>query len=254
MKVAKYIFAAMFILSIVSCAKQVNDMNKPQYTGEALFRGIFFFQGDIPSKISSFSRIKEGLDKMGPLKKIEEDNFIDKMVQKVKIMNPNYFEELSAAVESKDNYAIDESMKTGAKLIQVALANTDEYKAYLNIPNDAFASIDFSKYNLSKQTDLNALLLDISGKLKAFSKTENGTNLVCVVVVVVVALAVWDALAVVNYGAVVNAAALAIVYAAVYAKVVFWGVAQPSDGNGVSLERELIIKDISNLNIPIGKN
>ncbi|MBK7885300.1 MAG: hypothetical protein IPJ81_17090 [Chitinophagaceae bacterium] len=247
MKIVKHILAVMFILSVISCGKTLNETGEPKYTGEELFRGIFFFQGDIPSQLSSFAPIKESFDKLDAVKKIEYDNFINKMVDKVKVLNPNYFGELSKAVDSKDNYAIDESLKIGAKLVEIVLSEMDEYKAYLNIPSNAFASIDFSKYNISRKEDLDALSSEMSKVIKRFSNIRDEHNVVgvavCVVVAAVVAVAVWDAVAVYNYGAV------AVYYAAVYAKVRFWGsnILAAPNYDKENLNRELIVRDIAKL-------
>jgi hypothetical protein len=246
MKIIKLIFALCFVLSIFSCSKSISDYNKPKYTGEELFRGLFLFQGDIPKSIPTFSKIAEGLNKMDLKRKHEQDMFADEIVVKMNQIAPNYFSELSTAIESKDNYKVDEIMGKGAKLIQVALAQTKEFSQFLNIPENAFKQIDYSKYDLSNQADLNAVLLKITDQLKTYESSIAKDNqaliaIPLVAVAAVVVLAIWDAVAAVNYGAVVNAAALAVVYAAVYAKVVFWPKESVEE---VSIQRERIINDI----------
>lgn len=246
----KFIIPIIFLAFVLISAKSAKEDNNLGYSGEQLFRGIFFFQGNIPNQIAAFKPIKEKLDKLEPFKKIEEENFVNEIVSSVNGINHLYFNELKAAVESKDNYRIDETMKTGVKLIQISLLNSNHYKVLLKIPQNAFAKLDISKYDLTKESDLNLVISEMTKIMKNTSKKiDNSPNGTCVAVTVVVALAVWDVVALVNYAAVVNAAALAVVYAAVYASVVFWPKEAPAtaSNDAINLEREVIINSIANL-------
>jgi hypothetical protein len=244
MKLLNLAVVVLVIVSFASCTNK--DKNTQLYTGEELFRGIFFCEGNIPSQISSFAIIKGYLDTLNQAKKTEYTNFTNKITSAVKNLSPNYFNNLLEAIKSKDNYAIDESLNTGAKLLQVALATSIEYSYFLNIPDTALATIDFKPYDLSKQSDLNNLVSLLAGKMKSLPQITNPNNKICLAIAVVVALVVWEA------AAIVNVAAIATVYAAVYAKVCFWGSSLRGTtdiSSGVSFQRELIIKNISNLNL-----
>lgn len=247
MRKLKYALLALIVLVAFSFTHAVKEMNMPKYSGEQLFRGIFLFEGEIPYKLGSYDAILASLDKMDGKTKLKQAVFANTMVEKVSTIAPGYFNELRSAIGSRDNYKVDQAIAKGSQLMQVALSQTKEYAALMKIPESSLESIDYNKYDLSKDEDLKALVGAINDKVaqskkKGLKQEENAIAIPLVAVAAVVVLAIWDAVAAVNYGAVATAAALAVVWAAVYAKVVFWPKADELEQ--ANLQRERIINDI----------
>ncbi|MGI8950157.1 MAG: hypothetical protein ACR2FN_01095 [Chitinophagaceae bacterium] len=272
--IAKNPFCLIFLAFLIifpSCTKPIvyeknistNNSNEASllsksvsYTGEQLFRGLFLFEGQVTKQISYFDPIRKQISQLSDSLQTLRLQLNDEIVNQVKLLNPNFFNELKAEISSDNFNRIDSVMEKGAGLAMSALLNTPTYNSYYNQDstqsyytkgNSIINKMDVSKYNLDSIGGINQYLVDFLNKQEA-----NKANIIppdkaaCILITVVLALAVLDVVAAVNDAAVVNVLGVALAIVAVYARVVFWSRStQQFNSKASSLEREKIVVQIA---------
>ncbi|MCJ7934115.1 MAG: hypothetical protein MUW56_10885 [Chryseobacterium sp.] len=215
------------------------------YSGEEYYRGIFLFEGKVADEVPHFSDIKKQVATMPLAAQKGQLEFNNDIIEGIKALNPGYFDQLKKAVESKNLTDIDNIMDVGATLAEAAIISSPKYQAAINQINDVQQKIDITKYNLDTTDGLNEYLKDVGNLVTNSNKVDLSSKNMCIWLAAVVAVAIWDGVAIVNYGVIVNAAAVAMAYAAVYAKVKFWGPKKSSFSQTI---REQVVLEISNIN------
>ncbi|GAA0553444.1 hypothetical protein [Chitinophaga japonensis] len=218
------------------------------FTGEELFRGIFLLEGPVAEKLTYFDDIKDQLSLLdGSLEK-ERADFADTIVANVKAISPEYFDQLQAEVGSDDFVRIENVIETGADLIYQAVLRSPKYARLYNQAAAIASTIDTTQYHdFESAADINNYVKDVGSKVSNRPDVKTPEQLVGLVLAVLVAAAVWDVVAVVNYGVIANAAAVAVVWAAVYAKVWFWPKKAGLGSNSpvLPIEREKLVLEIA---------
>ncbi|PJJ59218.1 hypothetical protein [Hymenobacter chitinivorans] len=238
----------------VSCSKDELQAPAPaasssvqaSVSGETLFRGIFLMEGKIATKLHTLDAFRLAMEKAAKSdpnyvqNRLKGNNYLVALVRK---LDPNYFDELKAAVASQDFAKIDVTMRKGGMLIQAAALGgrstgaVQERKALVE-------SMDLTKYDFKQEASVTQFMQDAKQKL-AESGTGDEASLMqqdelemCLTVAAVVAAVVWEAVAVVNVAVVATVA--------VYAAALLWRPAgtDATDGPG-NLEKEQFIKEIA---------
>lgn len=120
---------ALVLLSsfiFVNCSQQddnINTSNKDNnsilqrsgqiYTGEELFKSIFFGQGEFAKNISMYEDITNQYEQGGMVKESLFLERFDTFVQKVTNTNPTFFNDFQTNINSGNPLVIQESLKTG---------------------------------------------------------------------------------------------------------------------------------------------
>ena len=90
------------------------------YSGEALFRGIAFGQGEVGSKLTEIwpDGGAEGIAKT-PAQAIAVRGFIDETVRSIRKTDPTFFERFAAATQSGDHFKVDRAINEAVNQVQV---------------------------------------------------------------------------------------------------------------------------------------
>jgi SdpC family antimicrobial peptide len=212
------------------------------YSGVDLFKAIYFFDGHAATRIPYFASIKNYVSTFTPTQESQRQAFNNEIVSVINNLNPNFFDRFKQQIYSSDLDAINAIVDEGAGLLLVAVINSS-YNPNYQQADYVGQTMNTSLYDFNTADGINTYLKDYGNTITNSNLVTKPDQSACVFFAGVVAVAVWDVVAVVNYGVIVNAAAVAVVYAAVYAKVVFWPrvTAEPTF---VRLERERLIHDI----------
>ncbi|UOQ55396.1 hypothetical protein [Hymenobacter cellulosivorans] len=237
----------------VSCAKDelqapapVATAAKADVSGETLFRGIFLMEGDIAKKLhtlDSFRLAMEKAAKNDPTYEQKRQKGNDHLVELVRKLDPNYFNELKGAIASQDFAKIDGTMRKGGMLIQTVTVGALSTSAFQK-RKAVIEKMDMSKYDLKKESDVTRFMQDVKQKVDeaggddASVQLQEEAMVVALALAAVVAAVAWEAVAVVNVAVVATVA--------VYAAALMWRPAgtDAADGQG-SLEKEQFIKEIA---------
>lgn len=218
---------------VTSCEKpeEVAVQQKTEYSGEELFRGIFFFQGEVPAKIQSMRPQYEQFKQMSRDKKVEQAMlaYTDELVLQIRQIDPTYFDQFKAQIESDNMYGIQLAIANGTKMIEAAGYRSEKYSGMFRLQHELDAKkVDFNKaefQNLDLKTEEGiAEFKKILKKDYLIDLDDEQYKVACTpfaaFCVAIVAAAVYNtALAVHTAAAAVNAVA----YLAAYLKVGLWG-------------------------------
>lgn len=239
------------VFTLFSCqSSEIVEKIEPEiivesFSGEDIFRAIFFFQGEIVESLPSLQKNKETIQatfNVNPDAELVYEEFTNQIIEKVKVIDPNYFIKFKSKISSENLYQIEEVINSAKNIIKDAGYLTD-YKSIFKLSDELESKevvIDESMFDPSASKNSNYYLLrDYLNDEYGVSLSEHGfgdANACCLYVLLAV-------------GAVI--AAVAVVAAAahwVYAGVEFWGP-EPIDEEGragINRQRELIA-EISNL-------
>ena len=258
MGISLLVVAALVIFQ--SCSKE-SSTTEANYTGEELFRGIFLLEGEVTSKIKSFDGLRAQLQRELDANPALVDQMMitnDAIIDDVKALSPDFLQRLKAAVDSDNFNRISEVIEQGALLMASVIApdlqmlgNQDEVEALL-------AELDLAAYDFTATQDIRRYLSDVELALAELPQPEIKTaddhaRDRCLALWGVVAAAVWDVAAAVNYGVAINVGAAVNAFAYVFVEYRFWPKKQeeqPLDqiGNkGVQdgLAQEQLVKEIA---------
>lgn len=267
MKRLIYSFFFLLTFSLVlfqSCSKE-SASTEANYTGEELFRGIFLLEGEVSTKIKSFDGYRAQLQQQLDANPALADQMIitnDAIVNDVKALNPDFFQTLKAAVDSDNFNRVSEVIEQGALLMASVIAPDLEMLANQEEVEALLAELDLTAYDFTATEDIRRYLEDVEVALAdlpqpEFKTADDHAQDRCLALWGVVAAAVWDVAAAVNYGVAINVGAAVNVFAYVYAEYRFWGPKdrEPIDqvagaGDGVKgaqdgLAQEQLIKEIA---------
>jgi hypothetical protein len=139
-KVLRKPYLSFFLASLVlfvSCEQYDNDIpitstntSIAKFSGEDIFKGLFYFQNDIPKSISHLEGIKTEIEKLkndknevvSSLKELSEIsvNYINKKY-------PDFFDELQSVMYSGNLYKIESSLNKSVKMIEQATLTSSKY-------------------------------------------------------------------------------------------------------------------------------
>lgn len=118
-KLLTNVLASTIVLSAVapSIGQSANaetvqsDAEQKQYSGKELFKGYIFAQGDVGKKLES--KFKTSM--VERLNDKDSKESVNKTMEQMEQENPDYFDDLQAAVYSEDPVKVDELVTEGGK-------------------------------------------------------------------------------------------------------------------------------------------
>lgn len=248
----RFITSVVMMFTVASCS-QDDEVVRKNHTGEELFRGVFFLQGEVPDDLES---LKANVDQLRIAQKANPESvkffedFVDEIVLQTRLLDPGYFDNFKAQLESDNYYSIELALSNGRNMIKAAGLKSEKLSGIFRLMTDIEnKQVDFAKENIEKldleNPDDVAKLKSILKKDYSIDLDDEQYNVACLpvaAVCVVYAAAAVVSIAAVAYTAVaaVNAAAVATVYAWVEA----WGGAQFENG---AASNNLLVKEIANL-------
>ena len=235
-------------VATVSCSKKETvdpivasptNADLKTFSGEQLFRGIFLLDGAVAAKLPTLQGPRLIIDKENSRNpsyvqfRAARNQEIAALVRK---LDSNYFAELKQAVDSQQFDQIETAIRKGSLLLKAACLNNNANAAQIANARAAIRSVDFSKFNFSKEEDVNRFVSVMETKKKEFvdgklGKTEGGGS--------------TSSLYVGN--SITFAVDIAVAIEVVVAVALVWvvGAQQEPGQNASSLEHETLIKDIA---------
>lgn len=209
------LFGVITISYTTSCRNsEVSPTVASSYSGEELFRGIFLLEGAIAKKIDTYSSyllVMEKNFKDHPERRAELKKYNDQLLLTVKNLNPEYFDDLKNAVDSRNFNRIDAALESGALLLKTALYQNLDLTSKNKGLIDAVQSIDISQYDFTNQKDVENYLDKITATAEKYAAKNNDLRgnkstavTVALVAAVVVAAVVWEVAVVINVVAAIN--------------------------------------------------
>ncbi|MGJ1439528.1 MULTISPECIES: hypothetical protein [Sphingobacterium] len=234
---------------IYSCTKDANEDAKSQYSGEEMFRAIYFLEGNAVNELSS---LKPALSQMQKSKSANPDRKRDEFVKEmnnvlistIKELDKDFFENFKRQVEADDYYAIQLAIGNGARMLRAAGFKSKYAPMFnfleevgnknINLKDEKFKGLDFQKESDVKKfvkilKDDHGIDIDMDQETQLYAVCNFG--IACAVALVAVATMAVAAQSV---------AGLWVYY--VYSKVEFWGVV---DGNNTDAANEGFIRDVA---------
>lgn len=242
----------MLVFIAVSCY-QDSEIAKQDYSGEELFRGIFFLQGDVVNNLESLkprSNQLEVAQKANPESQEFFDELVDEIVMQIKLLDPEYFTNFKSQMASKNYYSMELALSNGTKMIKAAGLKSDKisgvFRLMVEIENKGvdFENEEFKTLDLEKPENVEKLK-SILKKDYSIDLDDEQYNVACVPVAAV--CVVYAAAAVVSIAAVAYTAVAAVNAAAwvtVYAWVELWG--STNFENDVAFN-DILVKEIAAL-------
>lgn len=216
------LFALMCSLFLMQSCKNEHDETTPlsKYSGEELFRAIYFTQGEAANHIQSLRHkvetFKSASIANSEMKKISED-LSNELVREINRLDPEYFLKFKEQLSSKNFYAMELALGNGAKMIRAAGYRTSYASMFKLVDDMNEKKVDLKVKELE---GLDITKKEDFEKFQAYLKNEYSIDLqdtdykvgVAVPIAVYAAAVVWTIAAVV-------ASAVGVVNAAVYATV-----------------------------------
>lgn len=242
------------VLLAISYGCQNNDVDqkpdKLNYSGEEIFRGIFFSQGKLPTQIEALKPEHEKSEiAMATNKNVKEFkiDFSNEIVKSIKLLDPTFFTQFKKQMESKNYYAIQLALTNGTKMIKAA-GYKSKYSGFFKLSDD----LESKKADLTSKEfkDININTPEGLAKYKSLIKDKYDINIdddnykiACspaAVVCVYFAAAAYSIVAVAT--SYVAGAYTAVAVAVVYYKVEYWGGGTNENVIGNVLIEELAMK------------
>jgi SdpC family antimicrobial peptide len=165
-------------------SEEANDLMKrgANYTGEDIFRGIFFLEGKFVNEIPSLYNAKVERDII-----IENPMFVssypelseqylnqeaglenDSLVLKIRELNPNIFTELKSSILSKDPYKVKDKLEDCALLLKSALLTNEKVEKNIKVIKDGKnrGGIDPKNYDFTVKEDVERYNSDMTSFLE----------------------------------------------------------------------------------------
>lgn len=225
------------------CQKNDDDQTTAQmnYSGEEIFRGIFFSEGELPNQIDALKAEHEKSEALSIANKSVKEfklDFSDEIVNSINELDPEFFNNFKKQMESKNYYAIQLAMTNAAKMVKAG-GYRSKYAGFFKLSDE----LESKKVDLSSKefTDIDVSTPEGLVKYKSLIKDKYNINVDddeykvgCVTVFYAIA-------GVVSIAAAAYSVVGVAVYA-VYSKVEFWGGATNQDAVGNVLVEELALK------------
>lgn len=244
-KVSMIVPLFIFFISY-GCQNSETDQEQTHlnYSGEEIFKGIFFSQGELPNQIEALKGEHEKSENLTATNKNLKDfqlDFSKEIIKSINALDPAFFSQFKKQMESKNYYAIQLAMANATKMIKAGGYNS-KYSGYFKLTDKLESKkADFSTKEFQ---DIDISTPEGIAKYKSLIKDKYDINVddddykvacsigavVCVVYLVAGAVNT------------VVAAYYVVAGAVVYAKVEFWGGGTNESTIGNVLIEELALK------------
>ncbi|MRM97592.1 hypothetical protein D1Z97_09805 [Riemerella anatipestifer] len=219
------LLALLFIF--VSCDRDGNgNENEFDFTGEEIFKGIFFQEGNFVDKVQYLSDIRRDAMVLSPEMEKDKQLLINDVIENIKNANPYFFENFKKDIKSTNYIKIENAINYGADELLKGLLKSEKYGNSIREALILTERIDFTTFDFNNKDDLK--------KVQQYFTDEVEQAILVVAVAVVVAAVVWEAAGLVN------------VVAAVTFHYKAWATSL-EQLNKQKISKEYLVTDISNV-------
>ncbi len=208
---------------IFGCQNDGNDQNTAQlnYSGEEIFRGIFFSQGDLPNHIDALKANHEQSEAaMAANKNVKEFklDFSKEIIKEINTLDPNYFSQFKKQMESKNYFAMQLAISNALKMIKAG-GYRSKYSGYFKLSDKLeskkadFTSKEFQNIDINTPDGITKYKSLIKDKYD-INVDDDEYKVACSFCVVYLVAGAINTVAMFHYG---------VTVAMVYDKVEFWG-------------------------------
>lgn len=117
----------MFV--IVSC-QQDDNADPKNYSGEEMFRAIYFAQGPAVESLNTMKRASDNLE-VQFASNPETRDYFERMttdfIENIKELDPNFFEDFKLQMTSENHYAIQLALNNGGEMLTAASYKSKEF-------------------------------------------------------------------------------------------------------------------------------
>jgi SdpC family antimicrobial peptide len=257
------------LIVCTGCHQELIRESKPQFSGEELFRGIFFFEGrlveTLPTLKENYNIIKDLIEteKTIDINSKESIDFKQKVVDRIREKNKSFFDSFKIALYSGNPYDVKNSILEGAKILNFVMKEVSDFERITKQDDvqEFLKDPDFQKYLSNKSLSNNEkkefikLCVSKSQKIvleskKAF-KNERVAEGMCIVLGIVFFIAAVFLIiigVVVAYAGVFVAGGIFLIALAAVETNVVVGASNAIPGpiieNSNNLQQELFISEI----------
>lgn len=130
-KILRALIALPLLVFFISygCQTNGNEKNTSQmnYSGEEIFKGIFFLQGPLPNKIEALkSEYEKSKASMATNKEVGEFQleFSKEIIKSINTLDPSFFKQFKEQMESKNYYAVQLAVANASKMLKAGGYNS----------------------------------------------------------------------------------------------------------------------------------
>ncbi|MCB2408275.1 hypothetical protein [Hymenobacter lucidus] len=151
---------------------QPATLTPAEYTGEELFRGLFFFEGQVAAQIPSFDAyraLRHSLTTEHPERLARHTATLNALVQTVRSNCPTYFAELKQAIQSGSKERIKVALRQGTALSEaaaLATLTTPEARQAFLARRHVIQTLNLGQYNFKREKDIRRFQDDIRQALR----------------------------------------------------------------------------------------
>jgi len=233
----------VFTISILSFAKKngvVVSSTTKKFSGEDIFKGVFFNTGNAYNLLPSLNRTTIfNVNSLSKEQILEKQEIVNDFVSNIKKLNSDFFARFESAIKSDDYNKISDALSESSDAIMQAGIHSDKYGQYFKSAMNLVKEVNVDEFNLS----------DPAGreKFKEYIKMKqqqgNGpaidqTNGACILAVIVAV----ETLFFINSVAVSTVLAATIAIAAVTAVVKVATRYAPKEG---TMSREQLVVELA---------
>lgn len=176
-------FLAM-LMTFVTFESQARTIKVMSYSGEALFKGIFFAEGEVAEQIPELSGLSAKNFASTDNEIQEIDAFHAEVIAYVNRNYPAYMGTLESAVNSRSHVKIDQVVTQGKSIVEEAI-NSLSYERDLKAEQDLQANLE-AKVNSDMST---AEMKDVlRAEINATSKALGAQACIAVIILLVLAV------------------------------------------------------------------
>jgi len=213
---------------------------KKEYSGEELFRGLFFLEGEVAQRLES---LKPNLDEMATAVKANAEiqksynDFTNEIMKQIKILDPDFLKNFKKQIHSDNYYSIELALGNGSRMIQAAGFASEKYSGLFRLASDVqekqvdFTSAELAHLDLNNPEDREKFQ-SILKENYAIDVDDEKYIAACIPAVgfcIYYAIAGVVSIAAFSHTALGTVQAVAVFAYYVYSKVEFWGVNNSSN-------------------------
>lgn len=194
------IFLCLATLLLSSCSDDINSEllsdNQVSYTGEELFKGIFFSDGKVAPRLSNFENSLKIKSQFNKVQNIQFEQFQNNLIQNIKKADPAYFYNFKSVMESGNLVSIRSELKNSGEMVKtitekmispkkgdiLSKIELEKMKDEINLNN-----IDYLTKELVSLDQITA----IKSKANLNQKAEECVGVEVFIVAVAVEIALW---------------------------------------------------------------
>ncbi len=115
------LLVSAFIILPTGCTDHGPAITKT-VSGEELFRGLFFLQGETADVITLFKKTKSNVPfESDPVVKVQYNEIIDEVVNVIKKNNPQFFSGFKRSIQSNDHLEVKKALTQGSEVMHYSL-------------------------------------------------------------------------------------------------------------------------------------